>query len=186
MRSCFGVGTGVLPPMRPPGRAGGSPVPGLQIQLDSYAGKVRVLGIFWFAWAALSLAFGVIGLSFANAFMMGHLGPWMNGPWAHGPQPFLWFGPALLHFAWIFLVIRSGLAWRRVGPDGARPVGRVAAIIAAVFSLLRFPLEPPWPYGPRPLARLSKFDALRPVDLNTAFGLQSLKWRRFFIIGAVG
>jgi hypothetical protein len=99
-----------------------------------------VLGIFWFAWAALSLAFGVIGLSFANAFMMGHLGPWMNGPWAHGPQPFLWFGPALLHFAWIFLVIRSGLAlaagW---GLMEHAHWGRVAAIIAAVFSLLRFP-----------------------------------------------
>jgi hypothetical protein len=146
-----------------------------------------VLGIFWFAWAALSLAFGVIGLSFANAFMMGHLGPWMNGPWAHGPQPFLWFGPALLHFAWIFLVIRSGLAlaagwglmehaqWGRGGHHSRR------------FQPAEVPLwNRPGHMDPRPLARLSKFDALRPVDLNTAFGLQSLKWRRFFIIGAVG
>lgn len=133
-------GQGFCPQCGRPAAPAVPPVPGLQIQLDSYAGKVRVLGIFWFAWAALSLAFGVIGLSFANAFMMGHLGPWMNGPWAHGPQPFLWFGPALLHFAWIFLVIRSGLAlaagW---GLMEHAQWGRVAAIIAAVFSLLRFP-----------------------------------------------
>jgi len=133
-------GQGFCPQCCRPAAPAVPPVPGLQIQLDSYAGKVRVLGIFWFAWAALSLAFGVIGLSFANAFMMGHLGPWMNGPWAHGPQPFLWFGPALLHFAWIFLVIRSGLAlaagW---GLMEHAQWGRVAAIIAAVFSLLRFP-----------------------------------------------
>jgi hypothetical protein len=99
-----------------------------------------VLGIFWFAYAAVLLISGAIGLSFAKAFMMGHFGPWMNGPWVHGPQPFMWFGPALMHFAWIFLVARSGLAlaagW---GLMERAQWGRVVAIIAAVFSLLRFP-----------------------------------------------
>jgi hypothetical protein len=88
----------------------------------------------------VSLALGAIGLTFAHAFFFGHFGPWMNGPWARGPLPPWWFGPALLHFAWAVLVVRSCLAlvagW---GLLERTEWGRVVAIVAAVFSLLKFP-----------------------------------------------
>ena len=116
------------------------PVPGLQFQLESYAGKVKALGILWLVWAALSLAFGVVGLTVAKAFMFGHFGPWMNGPWAHGPLPPEWLGSAIMQFAWVILVIRSGLAlaagW---GLMERTQWGRVVAIVAAFFNVLKFP-----------------------------------------------
>ncbi len=118
-----------------------APVPGFQFQLQSYAGKVRALGIVWLAYAGLSLVLGAAGLSFANAFLSGHFGPWMNGPWARGPFPPFWFGPAMMHFAWVILVARTGLAlmagW---GLLERTEWGRVVAIAAAILSLLRFPL----------------------------------------------
>jgi len=55
-------------------------------------------------------------------------------------MPPFWFGSALLHFAWVFLVLRAGLAlaagW---GLLEQAPWGRIVAIVAAIFSLLRFP-----------------------------------------------
>jgi len=117
-----------------------SPVPGLQFQLDSYSGKVRALGIVWLAYAVFSLAFGIAGLTIANAFLSGHFGPWMNGPWAHGSMPPEWLGPAFMRFAWIVVVIRSGLAlvagW---GLLERTEWGRIVAIVAAFLSLLKFP-----------------------------------------------
>ena len=116
------------------------PVPGLQFQLESYAGKVKALGILWLVWAALSLAFGVVGLTFAKAFLFGHFGPWMNGPWAHGPLPPEWLGSAIMQFAWVILLVRSGLAlaagW---GLMERAQWGRVMAIVAAFFNVLKFP-----------------------------------------------
>jgi len=116
------------------------PVPGLQFQLESYAGRVKVLGILWLAWAAFSLVLGAAGLTVLRAFMFGHFGPFMNGPWARGPMPFEVFGPALLHFAWVFLLVRSGLAlaagW---GLMERTQWGRVVAIVAAIFNLVKFP-----------------------------------------------
>jgi hypothetical protein len=109
-------------------------VPGLHFLLDSYAGKVRALSIAWFVWAGISLLFGFVGLNIARGFLLGHT-PWMNGP---GPGP--WFGPAILHFAWLFIIVRAGLAlaagW---GLMERTQWGRVIAIVAAVFSLLKFP-----------------------------------------------
>jgi hypothetical protein len=116
-------------------------VPGFQFQLESYAGKVKALGILWFAYAGVSLVLGAIGLTFAHAFLFGHFGPWMNGPWSHGAEPPLWFGAAILHFAWAILVVRTLLAlvagW---GLLERTQWGRVAAVVAAIFSLLKFPL----------------------------------------------
>jgi hypothetical protein len=115
-------------------------VPGLEFQLQNYAGKVRTLAIVWFIYAAFSLLTGIVGLAFANAFLSGRFGPWMHGPWANGGMPPFWFGSALLHFAWVFLVLRAGLAlaagW---GLLEQAPWGRIVAIVAAIFSLLRFP-----------------------------------------------
>ena len=111
------------------------PVPGLQFQVESYAGKIRALSIFWFVYAGLSLLLGLAGLTFAKAFFSGAFGPWM-----HGNMPPMWFGPALLQFVWIFLVLRAALAiaagW---GLMEHTQWGRMVAIIAAIFSLLKFP-----------------------------------------------
>jgi hypothetical protein len=116
------------------------PVPGLQFQLESYAGKIRLLGIFWFVYAGLSLLLGLAGLTFAKAFMSGGFGPWMNGPWGHGSMPPMWFGPAFLHFIWIILVLRAGLAVAAgFGLMEHAQWGRLVAIVAAILSLLKFP-----------------------------------------------
>jgi hypothetical protein len=116
------------------------PVPGFQFQLDSYAGKVKALGIVWLVYAAFALLTGIAGLAFANAFLSGRFGPWMNGPWAHGPIPPMWFGPAMLHFVWVILVVRAGLAlvagW---GLLERTQWGRIVAIVAAFLSILKFP-----------------------------------------------
>jgi hypothetical protein len=115
-------------------------VPGLQFQVESYAGKVKVLSIFWFIYAGFSLLAGVAGLAFAKAFLSGFLSPWIhNGPEPGASMP-EWFIPAILHFALVFLIIRSALAlvaaW---GLMQRTEWGRIVAIVAAVFSLLKFP-----------------------------------------------
>jgi hypothetical protein len=116
------------------------PIPGLQYQLQEFSGKVKALSVVWFVWAALSLVFGFFALAFANAFMSGRFGPWMHGPWARGPIPPEWFGGALLHFVWVFLVVRAVLALAAAwGLWEHAPWGRVVAIVAAFFNLLKFP-----------------------------------------------
>ncbi len=115
-------------------------VPGLQFQLESYAGKVKALSVVWFIYAGLALVTGFMGLAFANAFLSGRFGPWMHGPWAQGPLPPEWIFPAILHFAWIFIVLRVALAlvaaW---GLMEHTQWGRIVAIVAAILSLLKFP-----------------------------------------------
>ena len=115
-------------------------VPGFQYQLENYAGKIKMLGIFWFVYAALVMTTGLAGLAFASAFLSGHFGPWVNGPWGHGPMPPWFFGPAFLRFAWVVIVIRAGLAlvagW---GLMERSDWGRIVAIVAAFLSVLKFP-----------------------------------------------
>ena len=116
------------------------PVPGLEFQLESYAGKIRLLGIFWFVYAGLSLLLGFAGLTFAKAFMSGGFGPWMNGPWGHGSMPPMWFGPAFIHLIWVMLVLRAGLAVAAgFGLMEHAQWGRLVAIVAAIFCILKFP-----------------------------------------------
>lgn len=115
------------------------PIPGFEFQLHSYSSQVRALSIVWFVYAGLTLLFGFIGLAFANAILMHHFGPWAwgmdGGPFHHN-----WFPLAILRFAWIFIVARAALAlatgW---GLYERAPWGRIVAVIAAVFSLLKFP-----------------------------------------------
>jgi hypothetical protein len=110
----------------------------MQFQLESYAGRVRALSVVWFIYAGITLLFSFVGLSFARAFMFNHFGPW--GQW-NGPFRPEWFGPAMLHFVWVFLVLRAallfGAAW---GLMERTPWGRVLAIVAAFLSLLKFPI----------------------------------------------
>ncbi len=149
---CSGCGQILAPgqPLCPHcGRPAAAPVPsvpGLQFQLEGYSSKIKALGIFWFIYAGFSLLFGILGLAFANAFFSGRLGSWGRGPWAHGPWmqspggPPLWLGPTLLHFAWIWLIARSGLAIAATwGLLERAPWGRIVAVVAAIFALLKFP-----------------------------------------------
>jgi zinc-ribbon domain len=116
------------------------PVPGFEFQLQSYAGKIKALSVLWFVYSGLSVLFGLAGMAFAAAFFHGHFGPWMHGPWSNGFPPPDWFGPAILHFAWVVLVTRTALAlaagW---GLMERSEWGRVVAIVAAVLGLLKFP-----------------------------------------------
>jgi len=134
------VGQAYCPQCGRPAAVAVPPVPGLQFQIENYAGKLKALSVVWFIYAGLALVTGMMGLFFANAFLSGRFGPWMNGPWMHGPMPPMWFGPAILHFAWVFLVIRAGLALAAgYGLMEHAPWGRPVAIVAAIFSLLKFP-----------------------------------------------
>jgi type IV secretory pathway VirB2 component (pilin) len=115
-------------------------VPGIQFQLESYAGKIRALSVVWFIYAGLALVTGIMGLAFAKAFLGGHFGPWTNGPWAHGPLPPEWIFPAALHFVWLTVVIRVVLAIAAgYGLMERAQWGRIVAIVAAILSLLKFP-----------------------------------------------
>jgi len=115
-------------------------VPGLDFQRQNYAGKVKALAVVWFIYAALSLLAGFAGLAFVGAFLSGHFGPWMHRPFVQGQLPPEWLGPAIIHFAWIFLVLRTALiivaAW---GLLERTQWGRIVAIVAAILSLLKFP-----------------------------------------------
>ncbi|MDR3724701.1 MAG: zinc-ribbon domain-containing protein [Terracidiphilus sp.] len=112
------------------------PVPGIEYQLDAYAGKIRTLSILWFVYAGLALLTGIVSMRFAHLFLMGPFAPWFNGG-----TPVPWFFPALLRFAWITILVRTVLAavaawglWER------EPWGRIVAIVVAFLSLLKFPL----------------------------------------------
>ncbi len=112
------------------------PIPGLQFQLESYAAKIRALSVVWFIYAGLRLLFAFLGMVFARAFFFSHLDRWSMGPF-----PMRMLGPALLHFTWAFLIVQAalalGAAW---GLMERSQWGRILAIVAAVFSLVRFPL----------------------------------------------
>jgi hypothetical protein len=112
----------------------------LQFQLESYAGKVKALSLVWFAYSAFSLLMGMAGLSFAHAFLSNHFGNWSHGPWGDGPGPQEWLGPAILHFIWVAIIIRSALAFfAGWGLHERSQWGRVVAIVAAILSLIKFP-----------------------------------------------
>ena len=113
-----------------------APMPGFPYELERYAGKVRVLGILWLVWAGLSLLFGFAGIQFLQHFFSGGFGPWGGG---HPMFPD-WFGPSLVHLAWLTLSIRaivSAIAgW---GLLERTQWGRIMAIIAAVICMLKPP-----------------------------------------------
>jgi hypothetical protein len=143
---CSGCGNALAPgqPACPqcgrPATSTVPPVPNLGFQVGQYAGRVRALSTVWFIYGGLSLALGIAGLTFASAFFNGTFGPWMHGPWTHGPAAEPWFGTAIIHFAWVMIVLRSGLAFLAGwGLIDRAPWGRVVAIVAAFLSLLKFP-----------------------------------------------
>lgn len=112
------------------------PVPAFQFELANYSSKMRALSTVWFIYGGLALVFGFMGMAFADAFLA-HA-PWMHGPWGHG-GPF-WFGPAILRFAWVYVIARSVLALMAgYGLMERAPWGRMLAIVAAFLNILKFP-----------------------------------------------
>jgi len=110
-------------------------VPGFQFELTSYASKLRALSVVWFIYGGLSLASGLLGMAFTDAFLHGRFQQWMRGPF-----PPMWLSPAILHFLWVFVVIRAALSLiAGYGLMHRAPWGRVVAIIAAFFSIHKFP-----------------------------------------------
>lgn len=116
-------------------------VPNFEFQLQNYAGRIRVLSIVWFVYAGLSLLLGFIGMAFASTFLMHAFGPWGHGPFSNGSMGQEWLGPAIIHFAWAIILVRTALAlvaaW---GLMEHAPWGRIVAIVAAIFSLIKFPI----------------------------------------------
>ncbi len=115
---------------------GAPPIPGFDLLVRNYAGKVRVLGVLWFVYAALSVLAGFAGLAFLHTFLSGGFGSWMGGS-----APPAWVLPAIVHFAWIVIAIRAILAavagW---GLLERAQWGRIIAIVAGILALIRFPL----------------------------------------------
>jgi hypothetical protein len=118
------------------------PIPNIAFELANYATRVRALSTVWFIYGGLVLITGMIGLSFASSVFNGGFGPWMRGPWSHGAFPFgPGFGPAILHFAWVMVILRAALAFvAGWGLMERAPWGRVVAIVAAFLSLLKIPI----------------------------------------------
>lgn len=116
------------------------PVPNLAFELANYSNRIRALSTVWFIYGGVSLALGIVGLAFANSFLNGG-GFWMHGPWARGGFPMgPGFGSAIIHFAWIMVILRSGLAFvAGWGLMERAPWGRVVAIVAAFLSILKIP-----------------------------------------------
>jgi hypothetical protein len=113
------------------------PVPGIEFQLEQYAGKIRALSIVWFLYAAYSLLKGLAGLTIAQAFFSNHFGNWGHGPWSYGSMPPEWLGQAIFHVVWVGVMIRVCLAlvaaW---GLHERTQWGRIVAIVSAVLNLL--------------------------------------------------
>ena len=115
------------------------PVPGLQFELVNYASKLKALSTVWFIYGALTLVLSFVGMAFARAFIFNHFGPWPHS-WSHAPFRPEWFGPAFLHFIWVFIVLRAALLFAAGwGLLEHAPWGRMVAIVAAFLSLLKFP-----------------------------------------------
>jgi hypothetical protein len=116
------------------------PVPGLEFQLENYAGKVRALSMVWYLFAGLSLLMGLAGASLFHAFALNHFGDWGHGRWSDGQGLPDWLGHAIFHVIWVAVVVRSALAflvgW---GLQERTNWGRILAIVVSFLSLLKFP-----------------------------------------------
>ncbi len=117
------------------------PIPNLELQLQTYAGRVRALSIVWFVYGGLSLLLGFAGMTFLHAFLNSGFGPWSHGSMGDGPWSQPWFGTAIIHFAWALILVRSALAFvAGWGLMERTEWGRIVAIIAGILSLLKVPI----------------------------------------------
>jgi len=110
----------VAPPIPPPIHA--------SLEVEQYRNHIRILAIAWFVYAGLSLLLGFAGLSCAGMFWMGRARMHANMP------PGL--VPMIMHFAWISVVVRAGLAlftgWALLQQAHW---GRIFAIVIAILVL---------------------------------------------------
>ena len=113
--------------------------PGFDLLVRNYAGKVKVLAVLWFVYAALSVLTGFAGIAFLQRFVSGGFGSLGSSLPAAAPPS--WILPAIVRFAWMMIAIRVVLAaiagW---GLLQRAQWGRIIAIVAAIFALFRFPL----------------------------------------------
>ena len=141
---CSGCGHALAPgqPVCPqcgrPAAVSAPPVPGMAYLVATYASKIKTLGIFWIVYAGLNLLFGFMGMAFLRAFS-NHWG-WSHGPWGDGFPFGPWFGPAMIHFAFVVVLVRTALAlaagW---GLMERAQWGRFVALVAAFLNILKFP-----------------------------------------------
>jgi hypothetical protein len=145
---CSGCGQPVAPGQqvcpqcgRPTAAPPPPPVPNLAFEVANYANRIRALSTVWFIYGGLSLVLGIVGLTVANSIFNGG-GFWMHGPFSRNAFPFgPEFGSAIIHFAWIMVILRSGLAFvAGWGLMERAPWGRVVAIVAAFLCILKIPL----------------------------------------------
>lgn len=130
---CPQCGRPVAPPV--------PPIPNLELQLQTYASRIRALSIVWFVYGGLSLLIGFAGLTFLRAFMSSGFGPWGHGAMGSGPWSEPWFGAAILHFAWAVILVRSALAFvAGWGLMERTEWGRIVAIVAGILSLMKVPI----------------------------------------------
>jgi hypothetical protein len=126
---CPQCGRAVVPSAQP------VPAPGLEYELNSYAGKVRVLGILWLVYAGFALLTGLAGMAFLHTLLSGGFGPFAQGPLAQ-----MRIFPMLARLALPLIVLRAILAvaagW---GLLERTEWGRIVALVAAVLCLLKIP-----------------------------------------------
>jgi hypothetical protein len=116
------------------------PVPGLQFQLESYAGKIKALSIVWFIYAGYSVLAGLKGMAIMHAIFSNHTGNWGNNPWTNGSAP-NWFLPAIFQVLWVSTVIWTSLALvAGYGLYQRAHWGRILAIVVSFLSLIKFPV----------------------------------------------
>jgi len=132
-------GQGICPQCGRPVAQPVPPVPGMNYLIETYATKVRTLGVFWFIYAGLNMLMGFAGMAFLHSFWgNNHWGPWDHGPWGGPFGP--WFGPAIIHLAWVAILVRVGLAlaagW---GLMERAQWGRFVALVAAFLNIIHFP-----------------------------------------------
>ncbi len=130
---CSQCGRPIAPPV--------PPIPNLELQVQTYSGRIRALSIVWFVYGGLTLLLGIAGMTFLHEFLNGGFAPWMHGPMGNGPWEQPWFGAAIVHFAWGVIIVRAGLAFiAGWGLLERTEWGRIVAIVAAFFSLLKIPI----------------------------------------------
>ena len=101
-----------------------------------FESSVRMLSRYWYGFAALSTALGVMGLFAIQIGVSNHDGPWE--PW---PHPYIFNWTFLGATAWILLSARVaagfGAAW---GLARHTDWSRALALAAAVFAFTQFPI----------------------------------------------
>jgi hypothetical protein len=103
---------------------------------NDFERAIRRLSRFWYLFAGLSLALGVMGLVMVQTGLANAVGPWE--PWPHPP---IWEWTLVGGAGWtqvaIRVVLSAAAGW---GLEQHTDWGRPVAIFAGAFSFLQFPI----------------------------------------------